>query len=238
MKTLSVLQSNYIPWKGYFDIIRCSDIFVLLDEVQYTKNDWRNRNKIKTAAGEQWITIPIESHFHDHPRICDVEVPEPRWTTKHLRSIQQSYAKSSHLHLYSDALEDLYKECASIKSLSQINEIFLSALCSILDISTPFERAENILGKGRVEAMDRNMRLIEICKEVNADTYISGRAAETYIDLDLFLQNGIQVIWADYSRYKPYKQLHGDFVHGVSAIDLILNEGPNAKNFLTDITGN
>ncbi len=235
MRILSVLQSNYIPWKGYFDLIRSADEFVILDEVQYTKNDWRNRNQIKTANGLQWLTIPIKSHFIEHPRICDVEVSEPRWATKHWRSVEQAYARSPYLPRYRDEIETLYNDCRNITSLSRINRHFLDAFCRMLEIKTPIRRASDVLEGLGVETMDRNLRLINLCKSLGADAYLSGPAANDYIDEDLFRQNGIKLIWADYSNYPVYPQLHGEFKHGVSVLDMILNLGSKSTEYMTDV---
>src|SRR5579864_7157911 len=104
----AVLQSNYIPWKGYFDIIHDVDVFVFYDDVQYTKNDWRNRNRIKTAGGVQWLTVPTGSDINR--RICDVSLPDPNWTRKHWRTLHQAYSHAPHFHRYESFLSEIYLE--------------------------------------------------------------------------------------------------------------------------------
>lgn len=226
MKKVAILQSNYIPWKGYFDMINMVDEFILYDCVQYTKNDWRNRNLIKTPSGVQWLTIPcrVESL---HQRIDETKVSDKSWASKHLKSIIQNYSKAPYFKEYIAVFEALYKEVQNEEYLSIINYKFLTTINNILGIKTKISNCQDFtLIEGQTS------RLVQMCKDANADIYISGPAAKNYLDESLFEEVGIRVEWMDYSGYKEYNQLFGEFAHGVSIIDLIFNEGSNATKYM------
>ncbi len=222
---VAILQSNYIPWKGYFDIINSVDFFVIYDEVQYTKNDWRNRNMIKTAEGASWITIPA-SQKNLSQKISETTVCLKDWNKKHLKTIQYTYAKASGYKEFRDFFEGLYVNVPS-DNLSEINTYFLKNICEVLDIKTTFINSSDLdLIEGKTE------RLVDICQKLNATSYISGPAAKNYLDVSLFHTSNIEVEWIDYSNYPVYPQLYGEFNHYVSIIDLILNTGKQANTFL------
>ena len=222
--TVSILQSNYIPWKGYFDIIARSDVFVIYDEVQYTKNDWRNRNIIKTQNGLQWLTIAVKHDSLDQ-KICDTQVFKNNWSKKHIGTLQANYAKAPFFKDYKEAIFEVYENVTS--NLSEINLQFINAICRILEIDTKIIDSRTLNLRG-----DKQERLIHACKILEADTYLSGPAAKSYIEEDIFESNNIKVEWMDYANYKEYNQLFSPFEHGVSILDLIFNEGPNARQFL------
>lgn len=224
MKTIAICQSNYIPWKGYFDLINIADEFFLLDCVQYTKNDWRNRNLIKTENGLIWLTIPVY-HRNLSQKISETQSVGHMWRVKHWKSIQQYYSKALFFNKYREFMQELYLGSKEV-SLSIINFSFINAICSLLGIRTKI----NLIFEN--EEQDKNKRLINICKRSNADTYISGPAAKKYIDEKLFEAEGITVKYMDYSSYPEYRQLYGNFEHHVSILDLILLEGDNAKRFM------
>jgi hypothetical protein len=222
--TVSILQSNYIPWKGYFDIIAASDIFVIYDEVQYTKNDWRNRNKIKTQNGLEWLTIPVKQEKLSQT-IFESNVSVHNWAKKHISAIQTNYGKAPFFNQYKEQIFDLYLKSSS--NLSEINRLFLQEICNLLAIKTKIvdSRELNLEG-GKVE------RLVDACKKLNADIYLSGPSAKNYIQEELFKENKIEIKWMDYSGYKAYHQLFPPFEHGVTILDLIFNEGPEARKYL------
>lgn len=225
MKRVAILQSNYIPWKGYFDLINMVDEFVLFDTAQYTKNDWRNRNKIKTAQGVHWLTIPVK-HESLEQKIEDTKITDKKWNVKHWRTISQSYSKSKYFPDYKDIFEELYLGCNE-EYLSEINYKFISAINAILGIQTKIRwSSEFELLEGQTE------KLLGICKQAGAATYLSGPAAKDYFDESLAAKKGIKVEWMDYSGYSEYQQLHQPFEHGVTILDLIFNEGPNAHKFM------
>ncbi|MBN1827648.1 MAG: WbqC family protein [Deltaproteobacteria bacterium] len=223
-KKIAIIQSNYIPWKGYFDIINMVDEFILLDDVKYTKNDWRNRNRIKAINGPLWLTIPIQQHSGQ--LIKEAIIQSHNWNMKHWKSICQHYSHARYFKEYRDFFEDLYLTRRE-KFLSEVNYRFLKELSSILKIDTTFRFSDEFtLVKGK------NERLIDICKHCGANCYLSGPSAQQYIDDHLFRQEGIEVEFADYSAYPEYAQLYQPFIHDVSVIDLILNEGPNAPRYM------
>jgi len=225
MKKVAILQSNYIPWKGYFDIIGSVDEFVLYDDMQYTKNDWRNRNKIKTQNGLQWLTIPVKQESLSQ-KINETMITQPNWHIQHWKSIAQNYAKAPHFKAYKEQFESLYAH-ATQTHISEINRYFIDAINAMLGIKTVIrDSREFVLADGKSE------RLLALCQELGATTYLSGPAASDYLDESIFKEAGIQVEWMDYGGYKEYHQLFPPFEHGVSVIDLIFNEGENAKNFL------
>jgi len=225
MKKIAILQSNYIPWKGYFDLINMVDEFILYDEVQYTKNDWRNRNRIQTRQGVQWITISIR-HKHLSQLIKDTKITDRKWGKKHWTTIKQNYSKATYFKDYQDIFEALYLN-SDEKFLSEINYKFIVAICNILGITTKIRwSSEFKLVDGQTE------KLLGICKDCNADIYLSGPAAKSYFDEALAQKENIKVEWMDYSGYPEYRQRFEPFVHGVTILDLIFNEGSNATKFM------
>lgn len=229
MKKIAILQSNYIPWKGYFDMINIVDEFVLYDDMLYTKNDWRNRNVIKTFSGPQWLSIPVvtKGRIEREQRIMDTEIISSRWCKKHWKTIQYNYARAACFDVYADRILELYSRCEEEKFLSKINYLFLTEICEILGISTKISwSSEYHLGEGKTE------KVVSICKQANASEYISGPAAKNYIIPSLFADAGIKLTYMDYSNYKEYPQLHGEFVHGVSILDMLFNLGEQTTHYM------
>lgn len=225
MKKIAILQSNYIPWKGYFDIINQVDEFIFYDDVQYTKNDWRNRNKIKTQSGPQWLTIPVRQD-NLAQKICETKISQDNWADKHWKSISLNYCKAPYYNIYKDQLEKFYKETRSLL-LSEINRSAIELINSFLGISTVLtSSADYKLIEGK------NERLIDLILQAGGTHYLSGPSAKDYIREDLFKEAGIEISWMDYSRYPEYPQLFPPFVHAVSVLDLVLNTGPDAKKFM------
>ncbi|HKV08984.1 MAG TPA: WbqC family protein [Thermoanaerobaculia bacterium] len=221
MKRAAILQSSYIPWKGYFDLIRRVDEFILYDDVSYSKNDWRNRNRIKTRTGPLWLTIPVLATGRFGQRIRDVEIGDRRWAAKHWKSIQTHYARAPFFGEVAPVLRDLYERAEGEASLSCVNETFLKALCGLLEIGTRITRSEDYELRG-----DRTERLVHLCEQVGASEYLSGPAAKSYLDEEKFAAQGLAVRWMDYSGYPEHGQLFcPPFVHEVSVVDLLLNEG-------------
>ncbi len=226
MKKVAILQSNYIPWKGYFDLINIVDEFILYDDMQYTRRDWRNRNKIKTPQGLQWLTIRVEIKGKFFQKINETKVSEKDWAKKHWQSILRNYSKSKYFKDYKDIFEEMYLNCEE-EYLSQINYKFITTINEILEIKTKLRWSNEFkLVDGQTE------KLLGICKDCNAEIYISGPAAKDYFDEELAKKENIKVEWMDYSGYKEYEQLNPPFEHRVSILDLIFNEGTNAKNFM------
>lgn len=221
---LAIVQSNYIPWKGYFDLMGSVDEFVLYDDAQFTKNDWRNRNVIKTPNGPLWLSIPVGPDINR--RIRDVVVNDDRWRTQHWKSLRGSYARAAYFAPISAMLEPLYCE-SSERNLSAINQSFIEAIGTYLGIRTRIRRSWDYRLEG-----DRNERLVSLCKQAGASVYVSGPAARSYLDESLFEQAGIAVQWFDYVGYPEYPQLWGAFSHSVSIVDLLFNCGPDSPAYM------
>jgi hypothetical protein len=225
-KRVAILQSNYIPWKGYFDLINLVDEFILYDDMQYTRRDWRNRNKIKTANGPQWLTIPVEVKGKYFQKINETIVSDHDWASKHWQTIVHSYAKAPYFREFRDALEKLYNNAAQ-PLLSDVNYQFLVGICELLGITT------RITWSTAYESVDgKTERLVHLCRQAGASDYLSGPAARDYIDETLFADAGIALQFMDYSGYPEYSQLFPPFEHSVSIIDLIFNTGAEARRYM------
>lgn len=223
-KKLVILQSNYIPWKGYFDLIAAADEFVLYDDVQYTLRDWRNRNQIKTDKGLEWLSIPVGQDFDR--RIRDVEIPDAAWQRKHWAKLEANYKWSPHFEAVSTWLKPLYLD-TTYTHLSTCNRTFLEAVCAYLGITTKLTNSwDYILINGKTE------RLVDMCSQAEASELICGPAVMNYIDRAQFHAAGITLTLFDYSGYQEYPQLHGPFVHTVSILDLLFNCGQDAPKFM------
>lgn len=221
-----ISQSDYIPWKGYFDAINMADVYVLYDGMQYTKGDWRNRNRIKTPNGLQWLSIPVKVKGKFFQKINETEIVDNNWRKKHWNSVTQNYNKTKFFKDYMPLFEELYLS-GNEKLLSEINYKFLKAITNLLGIKTQLIWSSEFELKG-----DRSEKLINICKDLNATGYISGPTAKGYLDEGLFKQNGIEIYWMDFSCYPEYPQLFGSFEHSVSILDLLFNTGPQATLFM------
>jgi hypothetical protein len=209
MKSIAILQSNYIPWQGYFDLIRAVDEFVILDSVQFTKNDWRNRNRIKTPVGPRWLTIPIRTAGRFGQPIAEAEVAERGWARRHWRTLIQCYARASAFRRYACDLEKTYERASQESHLSTINRMFLELACRWLGIRTAISSAEIY-----PDHPDRVERLIGICRAAGASRYLSGPRAKAYLDPARMAAAGIEVHFLDYQKY-PAPRL--------SVIDGVLN---------------
>ena len=213
---VAILQSNYIPWKGYFDLINLVDTFVFYDEAQYTKNDWRNRNIIKTQDGPKWLTIPVNQTYLSQ-KINETQVHNSHWRKKHWKTLSQNYRKSPFYEKHHDELRDLYLKKDTV-FLSEINFDFISYVSKVLNIETTFKWSKEFNLKG-----DKTEKLVNICTSLKAKEYISGPAAQDYLDESLFKKANIKIKWMDYSNYPIYPQKNLPFIHGVSILDLIFN---------------
>jgi hypothetical protein len=224
---VAVLQSNYVPWKGYFDLMRSVDVFVVYDVVQYTKNDWRNRNRVKSANGLVWLTIPVAQVGSFGQRVLDAEIVPGPWAEKHLKTLLQAYARAPHLDDLRAELGALYETAAGMNLLHDVNMLFMDAARRWLGIETRLVQAQDFSLPD-----DRNERLLALCSTLGASTYVSGPTARSYLDEAAFAAGGTRVEWFDYQGYEAYPQLHGEFVHEVSVLDLVLNTGPDAGRYL------
>lgn len=224
-KKLAILQSNYIPWKGYFDLMRSVDEFVILDEVQFTQQDWRNRNLIKTQQGLQWLTIPIKAQSKQ--RINEVEVSKPNWHIRHWKTVSQNLRRADYFDHYQAELHQAFLIAGEMSNLSAINFHFLTLVMRWLGIETKLTSSTDYPAPD-----ERTERLVSICQMTGATEYVSGPAAKEYLDEELFARAGIVVRWFNYEGYPEYPQLYGPFEHRVTVLDLVLNTGPDAVRYL------
>jgi len=229
MKRVAIVQSNYIPWKGYFDMIAAVDEFILYDDMQYTRRDWRNRNQIKTPQGVQWLTVPVEVKGKYHQTIRETRIQGTTWAADHWKALVQNYRRAAHFEEIACWLEPLYADCRE-QELSQLNRRFIEAICGYLGIRTRITNSWDYeLAEGKTE------RLANLCDQAGATEYISGPAARDYIDPTVFERARIALTWFDYAGYPEYPQLWGPFTHGVTVLDLLFNCGPQAAHYVKHV---
>ncbi|MBN50680.1 MAG: hypothetical protein CMN85_14200 [Spongiibacteraceae bacterium] len=227
MKKVAILQSNYIPWKGYFDMIAAVDEFILYDDMQYTRRDWRNRNQIKTPQGVQWLTVPVLVKGKYHQKIRETEINGAEWAAAHWKALAQNYRRATHYEEIAAWLQPLYTE-ESFSHISQLNRRFIEAICNYLAIETVITSSWDypLLEEGKTE------RLADLCRQSGGTEYISGPAAKDYVDERVFADNGIELTWFNYGGYPEYQQLWGEFTHGVTILDLLFNCGKEAPRYM------
>lgn len=226
IKRVAISQSNYIPWKGYFDIIAAVDEFILYDDMQYTRRDWRNRNQIKTPQGIQWITVPVLVKGKYDQKIKDTEIDGTAWAGVHWKALVQNYRRAVHFNEIVAWLEPLYL-CQPYTHISHLNRSFIEAICDYLGIKTIIRNSwDYTLLDGKTE------RLVDLCVQAGATEYLSGPLAKDYIDENMFAERGIKLRWADYAGYPAYPQLWGEFAHGVTILDLLFNCGKDARLYM------
>ena len=221
---VGIIQSNFLPWPGYFDFIRETDLFIIHDDLQYTKGDWRNRNRIKTPRGVEWITVPV--HYRNTSQVIE-ETPIDysfRWARKMLNRIRESYRLAPHFETYFSDLSDLLTQPAAC--LSDLNVRLIHWVCHSLEIDTSIRMSREYHPQGT-----KTERLIGILAQLNATTYLSGPAAQAYLIPEMFERAGIQLEYKQYN-YPEYEQLYPPFVSTVSVIDLLFMKGPEAKFYL------
>lgn len=227
MKKIAIVQSNYIPWKGYFDLIAASDEFILYDDMQYTRRDWRNRNQIKTPQGMQWLTVPVLTKGNYHQKICETEIDGTSWAAVHWKALTLNYCRAPYFKEVSEWLEPLYLN-QSFRRLSVLNHHFIVGINSYLSINTIIKNS----GDYHAISPEKSERLAELCQLAGGTEYISGPSAKDYLNENKFSNIGIKLTWFNYHDYPMYPQLWGEFTHNVSILDLLFNCGKNAVNFM------
>lgn len=230
MKKVAILQSNYIPWKGYFDIISSVDEFILYDDMQYTRRDWRNRNQIKTPNGLQWLTVPVHVKGKYYQTIRETQIDGTDWAETHWKSLCVNYRRAPYFDYIAEKLEPIYKSLKHAH-LSQLNRILIEWVCEQLEIKTKISNSwDYSLVDGKTE------RLLDLCIQANGTEYLSGPSAKGYLDESLFVNHDIKVTWFDYVGYPEYPQLWGgDFQHAVTILDLLFNCGKNSPRFFRKV---
>jgi hypothetical protein len=212
-----ILQSNYIPWKGYFDLINDADIFCFLDEVQYTKNDWRNRNKLYSKNGLFWLTIPINKKSVNH-KISEVLLEDHYWQEKHFKSIVQTYSSAPQLNNLLPLLEDIYLK-RQWQYLSQLNQFLVKEICNLIGIKT------KIVDSKDYQLADKKVdRIISLVKQMNGTEYISGISGANYLngEEEAFNRNNVKLTYKNYGNYKIYQQNLPVFENAVSIMDTLM----------------
>lgn len=226
MKRVLITQSNYIPWKGYFDNIAQCDVFVVYDDMQYTRRDWRNRNQIKTRDGLQWLTVPVEVKGKFDQVIHATKIDGDKWIREHLERLRHSYSKAPHFKEVHTWLTDAYLG-QSFETITDLNVHLLKKVCDRLGVETEFRDSREFNLRG-----DRTERLVNLCKDLKVVEYLTGPAAKAYFDTSLMDQAGISVIWAEYSGYPEYEQVFPPFTHQVSVLDLLYHTGSSAPRYM------
>ena len=223
-KSIAIMQPVFLPWLGYFEQIGVTDSFMFLDDVQYTKQDWRNRNRIRTNTGWMWLTVPVRKAGHDQ-RISETQIDGEYWKRKHLKSLQQNYASAPH---YADIMAIIEPHIRARQStLTDLTEGLIESIASYLSIGSGFLRASEVPTK----TQDRNERLVELCQHAGADCFLTGPAADDYLDHDLFSRHGISVVFQDY-KHPIYPQAFDGFESHMSVLDLLMNHGPASAEIL------
>jgi hypothetical protein len=230
-KAVAIVQSCYIPWKGYFDLINLVDEFILYDDRQYTRRDWRNRNRIKTPQGTQWLTIPVEVKGRYEQRIDETVISDAEWNVGHWKTLQHNYAAAPHFDDYAEPLSSLYAGMNE-PHLSAVNRAFLDTICKLLGIETRLSWSTDYEAEGT-----KTDRLVSLCKAAGATAYLSGPNAKEYMDESLFDEASIELEYMDYSGYREYPQLHPPFEHEVTVLDLLFNTGAEAPGFMKSFAG-
>jgi hypothetical protein len=225
MSRVAIGQSNYFPWKGYFDLIHDVDVFIFFDDVQYTKNDWRNRNRVKSPRGPQWLTVPVGAHIHREIR--EVAIPDARWQSQHWKTLGQLYAKAAFFDTYRGFLEEVYLK-RQWANLSELNRFLIERVArDFLGIRTTFRCSTEFAVTGR-----KQDRVLSLLSRVGATAYVSGPSAQAYMEPERFAEAGVALTWKDYAGYPEYPQFHPPFEHRVSILDLLFHVGPAAPDYL------
>jgi hypothetical protein len=226
VKRIAISQSDYLPWKGYFDMIASVDEFVLFDRVQYTRRDWRNRNKIKTRDGLHWITVPVQSKGRYLQAIDETRIDGDAWVGDHLAALRHAYGRAPAFSQEFPWLEALLLG-APQTMISALNRYLIEAFCARLGIGTTIRDSREF-----DLSDDRNERLLGICAQTGATEYVSGPTAKAYMDVDLFARRGVTVRWKSYAGYPPYRQPYPPFEHRVSIVDTLVCTGGAADTFI------
>lgn len=225
MITAVIIQPSYLPWLGFFEQLWRSDVFVFYDDVQFDKNGWRNRNRIKTAQGIQWLSVPV--HVALGEKINAVKIDNStNWKKKQLRTIEIAYSKTPYFDKYFQIIETILLQDWCL--LTDLNISLIKEISKVLGI----ERNILLSSEMNISEGGKTGRLVNICKSLGADLFYEGSKGSSYVEEDVFLKNGIRVEYQNYD-HPIYKQWYGDFIPYLSIIDLLFNHGPESLIILT-----
>lgn len=227
MKIVSIHQPNYLPWLPYLNKIKEADIFVILDIAQYKKNEFMNRNRIRTSKGWTYLTIPLKSKDYYLKPIYKVQLPpDDKWMEKHWKSIEASYSSAEYFNLYKIFFKKLFT--SNFKTLGEINLKIIYYLIDILNIETEVVLSSDLDMDESAKSTDL---LINIIQESKGTSYLSGPCGKNYLELDKFKKNNIEVRFQDY-KHPKYKQNFPGFEPFMSAIDALFNIGKKTKELI------
>jgi hypothetical protein len=232
LKRVTLLQSNYLPWRGYFDFMAKCDEFIIYDSRQYTVNDWRNRNQVKTRDGVRWITVPVITKGRFGQRITDAEVVDHKWIKSHLATVAAALGKAEFGKQTLEVLDECYELSVKTRSLHEINVGFLEAIHTALGLECRLTD-DSVYGIDEISDLSPSAKVAELVQRAGGTRYLTGPRGLDYLDLADFATRGIAVDVLDYSTLGPYPQLFGEFVDHMSVIDLLANAGPKAASYLT-----
>jgi hypothetical protein len=224
---IAISQPTYLPWLGYFDLIDQVDQFVLLDDAQFVKQSWDQRNRIKSPTALQYLTVPVVFRGRLGQRLCDVEIRDPRFWEKHLRAIEVNYGKAHYFEVYFPHLKEVLQRCEPGSKLIDLNLALIQWIASDLKLATPMVRSSSLHVEGK-----RSERLLSTCKLMGASDYLSPRTA-TYLlgDLSIFAGTGVRIWFHNYTHPK-YRQRFLPFRPYASILDLMFNEGPRSLEII------
>jgi len=228
MKMITIHQPNYLPWSGFFHKWMMSDVFIILDTVQYHKNEWQNRNRIKTRQGAQWLTVPVTYRLPQ--TIQEVNIAPQHWARKQMAAVEQAYAKSPFFQDYYPSLQVLWQQ--PWEKVSDLNVAVIRLLGDMLGCDAPLLLASEI----RTHSDDPTQRLIQLCQKVHGTAYLSGSEGRSYLQQDVFDKAGLELYFQ--AVHPPvYPQLHGDFIPYLTALDVLMNIGDEAKDVIWEMGG-
>lgn len=227
MTKIAILQPNYIPWKGVFDLINRVDTFVFYDDVQYTTKDWRNRNKIKTENGSMWLSVPVLNKSRRHQLICDAMIDKTKhWQKDHFKKISFYYKKTKYFNEYKHLLDTIYLE-NQWNCLSELNIYSTMLIASEIGINANWIKSSDL----KIHGSKNGEKVVKICKMLGCNEFINGPSSKAFMDEHLFKQNGIRLDYMSYS-YPEYEQAYEPFLHQVTVLDVLFNCGKDSKKFI------
>lgn len=226
-RKIAILQPNYIPWKGTFDLINRVDVFVFYDDVQYTVKDWRNRNKIKTQHGEKWLSVPVIHKGRREQLIHEAEIdPASNWQQVHHKAILHAYLKAPFFKMFEYLLDEIYLNHKWFK-IADLDIFATQKIAEALGIEVQWARSKNLCVSGRKDGE----KAIRICKEFQCCHFINGPASRPFMNEQLFHDAGIKLEYMDYA-YDEYPQLYPPFNHFVTVLDVLFNCGKHSRKYI------